>query len=250
MRILKSTKELKSWRASITESVGFVPTMGALHLGHAALLNKARAENGIVVLSIFVNPTQFNNKDDFDKYPTTLEADLQLAEAASVDAVFLPKYTELYPDEYRYKVSENNFSLKLCGAHRPGHFDGVLSVVMKLLNLTCPDRAYFGEKDHQQLSLIQDMVQAFFLPYEIIPVPTVREESGLALSSRNMRLSPEQQALAPLMYKTITTEKTAENAFQALTKAGFVVDYVEDIGDRRYVAAFLGEVRLIDNVKI
>lgn len=250
MRLLKSTADLKAWRASITESVGFVPTMGALHRGHAALLKKAREENGFVVLSIFVNPTQFNNKDDFEKYPATLETDLKLAKESGVDAVFLPTFSELYPDEYRYKVSENSLSLELCGAHRPGHFDGVLSVVMKLLNLACPDRAYFGEKDYQQLSLIKGMVEAFFLPYEIISVPTLREVNGLALSSRNMRLSSDQRATAPLIYKTITTAKTADEARQILTKAGFVVDYVEDIGDRRFVAAFLGDVRLIDNVQI
>jgi pantoate--beta-alanine ligase len=250
MILLKSNSDLQSWRGQITGSVGFVPTMGALHEGHASLLKKARSENQFVILSIFVNPTQFNNKEDFDKYPATLEMDLKLAEENNVDAVFLPNYAELYPDEYKYKLTESDFSKKLCGAHRPGHFDGVLTVVMKLLNLVAPQKAYFGEKDHQQLKLIQGMVKAFFLPYEIIPVPTVRNVQGLALSSRNMRLTLSEQEKASAIFKTISQAKSAQEASELLTQEGFIVDYVEDVEDRRYVAATLASVRLIDNVKI
>jgi pantoate--beta-alanine ligase len=250
MILLKSVAELRNWRLKQSSGVGFVPTMGALHEGHGTLLKKARAENDSVVLSIYVNPTQFNNKEDFEKYPLTLEGDLALAKKDGVDAVFLPTSAELYPDEYHFKVTEDLFSKELCGAHRPGHFDGVLSVVMKLFNLVQPARAYFGEKDYQQLRLIQGMVQAFFLPVEIIPVPTVREKSGLALSSRNLRLNAEQMTQAPRIYQVITSASSAEEAKKSLIDQGFVVDYVEDIGDRRYVAATLGSVRLIDNVKI
>jgi pantoate--beta-alanine ligase len=250
MILLKSVAELRNWRLKQSSGVGFVPTMGALHEGHWTLLRKARSENSAVVLSIFVNPTQFNNKEDFEKYPITLDGDLARAKQEQVDAVFLPQSAELYPDEYHFKVTEDLFSKELCGAHRPGHFDGVLSVVLKLLNLVQPARAYFGEKDYQQLRLIQGMVQAFFLPIEIVPVPTVREESGLALSSRNLRLNSEQIRKAPQIYHVITRASSAEDAKKSLIDQGFVVDYVEDIGDRRYVAATLGSVRLIDNVKI
>lgn len=250
MILLKSNADLRSWREQIKGSIGFVPTMGALHEGHASLLQMARSENEIVILSIFVNPTQFNSREDFDKYPSTLEMDLKLAKKNNVDAVFLPDYAELYPDEYKYKISESDFSKRLCGAHRPGHFDGVLTVVMKLLNLVSPQKAYFGEKDHQQFKLIQGMVDAFFLPYEIVPVPTVRNGQGLALSSRNRRLSLSEQGTASFIHKIISQAKSSEEAKELLTHQGFLVDYVEDVGDRRYVAATLASVRLIDNVKI
>lgn len=232
------------------KKIGFVPTMGALHAGHAELLKKARLENDIVVLSIFVNPTQFNNADDFKHYPITLEQDQKIAELEKVDYLWTPAYQDLYPDEYRYQVSENSFSKKLCGQHRPGHFDGVLTVVMRLLNIVKPNKAYFGLKDYQQYQLVKDMVQSFAMDLEVIGVPTVRETSGLAMSSRNLRLTPEQKKLAPLLYKTITESKTSLIAKTQLQSLGFKVDYVEDIKNRRFAAAFLGDVRLIDNVEI
>lgn len=250
IQVLRSPQEFKAWRKKQTGSVGFVPTMGALHSGHEELIKRARKDNDIVVLSIFVNPTQFNDPKDFEKYPITWEADLAMAEANKVDAILYPRYPEMYPDNYRYKVSENEFSNLLDGAHRPGHFDGVLSVVMKLFNIVSPQKAYFGEKDFQQLSLIKGMVESFFMDIEIVPVPTVREEDGLAKSSRNVRLTPQERDLAPIIYKTITTAKTTEEAAKALTAAGLKVDYVTDIGSRRFVAAHLGAVRLIDNVEI
>jgi len=224
--------------------------MGALHAGHAELLKHSVAENDHTVLSIFVNPTQFNNSADLQKYPRTWETDLALAKQMHVDVVFAPTYDSMYPDNYRYKVSENNFSLKLCGAHRPGHFDGVLSVVMKLLLLVQCQRAYFGEKDYQQLSLIKDMAKAFFLDAEIKPVATVRETDGLAMSSRNTRLSEAQRKVAPLIYQVISNSQSPEQARDELQRQGFRVDYVEDYQGRRFVAAFLGDVRLIDNVEI
>ncbi len=251
IKVIRSPQEFIDYRKTLNESVGFVPTMGALHEGHEELLKKARQENNVVVLSIFVNPTQFNDPQDFAKYPVTWDADFKLAEKNKVDVIFAPTKDLMYPDNYRYKVSESDFSLGLCGKDRPGHFDGVLSIVMKLFNLVKPTRAYFGEKDFQQLKLIQDMVQAFFMDLEVVPVPTVREKSGLALSSRNTRLSvQDRREKAPLIYKRVTESSSAEEAKRTLEKDGFKVDYVTDISDRRFVAARLGEVRLIDNVEL
>jgi pantoate--beta-alanine ligase len=248
--ILETPQAMKEWRLKQKVSVGFVPTMGALHEGHEELLKRAKKDNDLVVLSIFVNPTQFNDASDLAKYPKTWDQDLAMAERNGVTAIFYPKYADMYPDNYRYKMTEHEYSLQLDGAHRPGHFDGVLSVVMKLFNLVSPDRAYFGEKDFQQMTLIQGMVESFFMNLKIVPVATVREKDGLAMSSRNTRLTPEQRQKAPAIYKAITQSKSAAEAASALNEQGFVVDYVTDIGKRRYVAAKLGEVRLIDNVEI
>jgi pantoate--beta-alanine ligase len=261
MKVLKTINEVKQWRESIApeKNIGFVPTMGALHSGHESLLKASRKENDLTVLSIFVNPTQFNNPDDLKNYPNTMEKDLFMAEQNGVDAVFAPDdMRELYPDFYRFRISESEFSKTLCGAHRPGHFDGVLTVVMKLFHLIQPKRAYFGEKDHQQLTLIRDMVSSFFLPVDVIACPTIRETSGLAMSSRNMRLSPDELEVASKLFETITQVKNKEQAIQKLHELGFKVDYLEDRTHiqneqprmRRYVAATLGKVRLIDNVEI
>lgn len=248
--VLRTPQEMKAFRKGLKGRVGFVPTMGALHAGHESLLKKAVQENDHVILSIFVNPTQFNDPKDLEKYPVTWEADLAMAKANGVSAIFYPKYDEMYPDKYRYKILENDFSKLLCGKDRPGHFDGVLSVVMKLFNIVSPDKAYFGEKDYQQLSLICGMVEAYFLDLQIVPVPTMREQDGLAMSSRNVRLTPEQREKAPLIFKAITESKSAAEAANLLTAQGFGVDYVTDLNGRRFVAAKLGEVRLIDNVQI
>lgn len=247
---LTSPQEMKSWRKSAQGRIGFVPTMGALHDGHADLLKKARAENDLVVLSIFVNPTQFNDPKDLSNYPKTLKGDLSLAEALGVDTVFLPNFENMYPDHYRYKVMENQASLHFCGKDRPGHFDGVLTVVMKLLNCVDPNRAYFGEKDYQQLQLVKDMATSFFMNCEIVPVPTRRAEDGLALSSRNILLTPEERLRAPEFYRILNTAQTATQAKEQLQGAGFTVDYVDDWGSRRLGAIRLGNVRLIDNVAI
>jgi len=251
IRVIRNPQEFKQWRrekAGLT--VGFVPTMGALHAGHGALLDKCREENEISVLSIFVNPTQFNDPKDFEKYPTTWDTDLKFAEDHNVDIIFYPRFEEMYPDNYHYKVIENEFSKSLCGRSRPGHFDGVLSVVMKLFNIVSPTKAYFGEKDFQQLTLIQGMVRAFFLDLIVVSVPTVRESGGLALSSRNARLTAEEKIKAPAIFKTLQQAKNAGEAAALLTEQGFKVDYVTDLRGRRYVAAYLGDVRLIDNVQI
>lgn len=249
--VIRSPQEFKQWRRQQAgRNVGFVPTMGALHAGHESLLKRCRDENEICVLSIFVNPTQFNNEQDLEKYPQTWDQDLALAEKNGVDVVFFPRYSEMYPDEYHYRVHENDFSSLLCGASRPGHFDGVLSVVMKLFNIVSPTKAYFGEKDFQQLTLIQGMVRAFFMDVIIVPVPTVRESNGLALSSRNLRLHPSEQELAPVLNRILVTAPNATTAAKDLQQWGFKVDYVTDLRGRRFAAAWLGEVRLIDNVQL
>lgn len=229
--------------------VGFVPTMGALHAGHAALLERARAENERVVLSIFVNPTQFNDPSDLAKYPRPLDADTALA-APWADAILVPPPEAIYPDGYRYRVTENDLGLRWEGAHRPGHFDGVLTVVLKLLNLVQADRSYFGEKDWQQLQLVRGMVAALHVPTEIVACATVRADDGLALSSRNARLSAADRRLAAKFPALLRAAPDAPTAAAALRLAGFEVDYVDDSWDVRLGAVRLGGVRLIDNVRL
>lgn len=246
---LRSWIETRDALLRAGKSIGFVPTMGALHDGHASLLERCRSENDVVVLSIYVNPTQFDNKDDLARYPLTFEHDCEVAARAGVDYIIFPTYDQMYADGYRYRVSENDLSLKLCGAHRPGHFDGVLTVVMKLLNLAQADRAYFGEKDYQQLLLIKGMVETFFMRTQIVSCPTVREKDGLALSSRNVNLPSEARQLAPRFNLALREARTADEAKTRLQNEGFDVDYVEDIENRRFGAVKIGGVRLIDNVE-
>jgi pantoate--beta-alanine ligase len=241
-------RDLRAGHRAAGRSVGFVPTLGALHSGHASLFGAARRENDVVLASIFVNPTQFDDPEDLRRYPRTLERDCALMDRSGVDAVFLPEVAEMYPDGSRYTVSENEFSRELCGAGRPGHFTGVLTVVMKLLQIADADRAYFGEKDYQQLQLVRGMCEAFFLQTRIVGCPTVREPDGLALSSRNERLSREERALAPAFHRALDTEPTAAAARAALESEGFRVEYVEDRPGRRLGAVRLGQTRLIDNV--
>lgn len=242
--------EWTSFRLELRQGLGFVPTMGALHEGHLSLMAKSLEENEKTLVSIFVNPTQFDSQGDLDSYPIVLEEDLAKLSQLGVDYLLTPNYKTIYPDSYKYRVTENSFSKRFCGAHREGHFDGVLTIVLKLLNLAQADRAYFGEKDYQQLQLIREMARAFFLPTQIIGLPTVREQDGLALSSRNQRLSPEQRALAPQFHKCLVESSSPEEAEVGLRALGFQVDYVEDHQGRRFGAASLGEVRLIDNVQV
>lgn len=250
MVILKSISEAQAFCRGIKSAMGFVPTMGALHQGHQTLIERSAKENTTTIVSLFVNPTQFNNKTDFEKYPKTWESDLALIQAAGGQAVFSPDYSAMYPDNYMYKMTELEFSKILCGIHRPGHFDGVLTIVLKLLNIFRPSRAYFGEKDFQQLRLIEKMVEAFFLPTEIVRCPTIREKSGLAMSSRNMRLSDEGKKKAALIYQSLNEFTNSSDVKIFLSKNGFEVDYVEDVEDRRFAAVFLEGVRLIDNIQL
>lgn len=252
MKVLDSIVSYQALRASLTPSmtVGFVPTMGALHVGHAALLSQSVAECDVTVLGIYLNPTQFDNEGDLQKYPETLNADLEMAKNLGVDIVLLPDYTQVYPDDFKYLIAETEFSNQLCGAHRRGHFTGVLTIVMKLLNIVKPQRAYFGQKDFQQYLLIRDMVKAFFLDVEIISCTTVRENDGLALSSRNVNLSEDSRHLAPELHDALISNDTDEEISMRLTKIGFQVDYIETRGERRFGAALIDGVRLIDNVSI
>lgn len=250
--MMKMFESVKDWRSSRPKegSIGFVPTMGALHKGHLSLVKRSLEENDFTLVSIFINPTQFNDAKDFEKYPKTLESDLGLLRAAGADAVFLPRAQEIYSDEYRYKVTETQLSKELCGAHRPGHFDGVLTVVNKLFHIVDPHRAYFGEKDYQQLELIRGMVKALWMDIEIIGCPTTRELSGLAMSSRNRLLPQEVRVKAPELYRAISSLASTVDAREELEREGFEVEYLEDRDGRRFVAAKLGGVRLIDNVTL
>ncbi len=254
MKILKDIASLQAWRKKQSKkenSIGLIPTMGALHAGHLELVKTARKDCDRIVVSIFVNPTQFNSSEDLKNYPRTLENDLKLLKAAKVSAVFLPSEDMLYPDGFRYKVTEDVESRILCGAHRPGHFTGVLTVVLKLLNLVQPQQAFFGEKDFQQFKLIEEMAAAFFLTTKIIAVPTVREKTGLALSSRNARLGPAQLKKAQKISRLLADKKLSPKKIrEQLTQEGFDVDYVEDHWNRRFVAAQIQGVRLIDNTPL
>jgi len=248
----KIIRTVSEWReVSKDRDLGVVMTMGALHEGHLSLVKRAKESHQEVVVTIFVNPTQFNDQNDYVNYPVTLEKDIALLQEYNVDYIFTPSdKNELYPDHYNYKMTENSLSRKLCGEYRPGHFDGVLTIVLKLLNLINARAAYFGEKDYQQYLLIKGMCEASFHPTTIVPVPIVRESDGLAMSSRNVRLTPQERKVAPAIYKAMTTLKTTNDVRDALTCKGFKVDYVEDLDERRFVAATLGNVRLIDNVTL
>lgn len=250
MKILKTVAEIKNeLRNQHSKQIGFVPTMGALHKGHLSLIEKSNMENDITIVSIFVNPTQFNNSDDLQKYPNSLNKDITLLKKQNTDYLFVPEYDELYKDNYKYKIEETVFSDELCGAFRPGHFTGVLTVVMKLLNIVKPDKAYFGEKDYQQLLLIKEMVEVFFMDIKVIGCPTIREEDGLALSSRNLRLTKNERELAKLFPQLLQSNLSNEQVQSELNKNGFKVDYIKSKLGRRFGAAYLGKVRLIDNVK-
>ena len=184
-------------------SIGFVPTMGALHAGHERLIERARAECARVVVSIFVNPLQFDRADDLERYPRTLEADAEKCQRLGVDLLFVPTVAEMYPTRPLFTIDPGPLAAHLCGAYRPGHFRGVATVVLKLLNIVGANRAYFGEKDAQQLAIVRRMVAEFDVPVTVVGVPTVREADGLALSSRNTRLSATERALAPRLYQAL-----------------------------------------------
>jgi pantoate--beta-alanine ligase len=253
MKVVESLPELVALRrARGAGDTGFVPTMGALHDGHLSLFRRARAENAQVWASIFVNPPQFDDRADLTSYPRPLEEDLAKLRTAGCDLVFLPRAPDIYPDDYLYRVTESDLSLRYCGAGRPGHFDGVLTVVLKLLMLVRPERAYFGEKDFQQLRLVEGMTRAFFLDTEIVPCPLVREADGLAMSSRNRLLSADERARAPSLHRllasSLSERRSTDEVTEDLTREGFDVEYVADLEGRRLAAVRLGKVRLIDNV--
>lgn len=206
MKIIRTTSELKATVSEAKESnktIGFVPTMGALHEGHISLIDTARKENDIVVASVFVNPIQFNNKEDLSKYPRTEESDCEKLQQAGTDIVFIPTVEEMYPEPVTETYHFGAIEEVMEGPQRPGHFSGVAVVVKRLFDLTEPTRAYFGEKDFQQVAIIRSLLNQIQYPIELIACPIVRADDGLALSSRNMRLSPEARAIAPTIYETL-----------------------------------------------
>jgi pantoate--beta-alanine ligase len=263
------------WRQS-GERIGLVPTMGALHDGHLALVRAARAGCGRVVASIFVNPKQFAPNEDLGAYPRREAADLEILRAAEVDLVFVPAAAEIYPPDFTTVVQVTGLTEGLCGAHRAGHFDGVATVVTKLLIQCLPDAAYFGEKDYQQLLVVRRLARDLNLPVRIAGVPTVREPDGLALSSRNAYLSQEERRIAPNLARVLSSiaDGLVRNpnavAYELgrglleLQNAGFAVEYLEirdaetlvpvisevTAASRVFVAARLGRTRLIDNIPI
>jgi pantoate--beta-alanine ligase len=247
MHVSNTIAEWRARRRGLEgRSIGFVPTMGALHEGHASLVRRCRSENDCVVASLFVNPTQFNDPGDLAKYPRTLESDLAILRELGTDEVLIPTMDAVYPNGYQFKVAAPDLTNLMEGAFRPGFFEGVMTVVLKLFNLVRADRAYFGEKDYQQMKIVTAMAADLFIPTEVIPCPTVREPSGLAMSSRNVRLSPEGLEKAALISKALR----GGNARADLEQAGFTIDYVEEHWGRRLAAVFLENVRLIDNIPI
>lgn len=278
MRLVSNITEyralLQSWRREGAR-VALVPTMGALHAGHMALVSYAKNHADKVVMSVFVNPTQFGPNEDFEQYPRTLEADSTLARDHGVDAIWAPDTATMYPHGFATSVHVSALGDRLCGARRPGHFDGVATVVSKLLLQASADIACFGEKDFQQLAIIKRMVADLDIAIEIHGVSIVREADGLALSSRNRYLSASERDIAPMLYRILThvasqlrtqhaVPAMLESASQQLVKAGFAsVDYLEYVdsqtlmplaaltpGGRLLVAAYLGKTRLIDTIEV
>jgi len=275
MHLFRTIAELRIWRSQqASRSVGFVPTMGYLHEGHLALVRRARAENETVVVSIFVNPLQFGPQEDYDRYPRDLDRDLDLLEREGVDAVFAPSVSEMYPSGFSTAVVVTGpIAERLEGEARPGHFRGVATVVTRLFGLVQPQRAYFGWKDAQQVLVVQRLVQDLALPVDIVPLPTVREAGGLAMSSRNVYLSPEERVAASAIPRTLFAAlerfRSGERAAAAfrelvqrtLTTTPVRLEYVsvsdlETFQEVEYVerpalllvAAWIGTTRLIDNV--
>jgi len=277
MRVITTISELKEAiqaEKSQQNTIGFVPTMGYLHEGHRALLKKARQENQIVVLSIFVNPLQFGPNEDLETYPRDFEQDQKVAGEEGVDIIFYPSVTEMYPNELSVTMTVNKRTDVLCGESRSGHFDGVVAVVTKLFHLVQPDKAYFGKKDAQQLAIIDGLVNDYNFPLQIVPVDTVREHDGLAKSSRNVYLTEKERAEAPALYSSLLMavdlikagEDNPESIVNAITdriktETSGEIDYISiltypglenmEIIKGRYIIALavkFTKARLIDNV--
>ncbi len=275
-KIKELRNHLNTLRCERNFSLGFVPTMGYLHEGHKALIKRSRLQNEVTVVSVYVNPTQFGEGEDYERYPRDLDRDMAVCEELGVDVVFAPTDEEIYPPGSKTEVYVRELSEVLEGKFRPGHFKGVATVVTKLLNAVQPDRAYFGEKDYQQLKIIQRLVRDLLIPVEIVPVETVREPDGLAYSSRNVYLSPEERESALSIYRSFLLAQEMINQGErnsAIIKKEmerFIlshphvkkIDYIEitdpelnpkesvERGDRILVALWVGSTRLIDNWKV
>jgi len=273
MVVVNDVKSLKEAKAKLNGTIGFVPTMGALHEGHISLIKRAKQENDFVIVSIFVNPTQFLEGEDLDKYPRKDEADIAICKKAGVDILFMPTIDSIYNKDELLISAPKIRGYILEGAKRPGHFDGVLQIVMKLLNITTPTNAYFGKKDAQQLALITQMVKDYFLDVNIVPCEIIRDKDGLALSSRNVYLSKEERKKALSLSKSLRVainlinkgeldcSKIKDEMAKILTPNVTKLDYIA-IVDREFnnlekvelnntiilVAAFVGTTRLIDNI--
>lgn len=279
MQVIPAPAAMQQWSAaarSAGRSIGFVPTMGALHAGHTFLLDRARDENDVTVLSVFVNPLQFNERNDFERYPRTIEDDLALARQHGVDCVFLPSADDMYPPDASVRVLPGSVANGMEGDMRPGHFEGVTTVVAKLFNCVQPHRAYFGRKDYQQLAVISQMVDDLNFGLDIVAVDTVREPDGLALSSRNVRLLPADREQATVIHRSLSAARSAhasgctdastirEGVLAGLATADRArVEYVAVVdpvtlrpvstttdGAVVCVATWFGNVRLIDNVEL
>jgi pantoate--beta-alanine ligase len=276
MQVVAPISEIRALRQKLNGTVGFVPTMGYLHKGHLALVKQARIENSAVIVSIYVNPTQFGPREDFGAYPRDLNRDLELLREKGVDIVFVPSDDEMYPREFSSWVDVEKVTGGLEGASRPGHFRGVATVVAKLFNIVQPTRAYFGQKDAQQVMVIKRMVADLNMGIEIVVVPTVRESDGLAMSSRNIYLSPGERQAATILFKVLTLarqlwrsgEKDAEKIRRQMTsliqkESLAQIDYVSiadaetleelNLIDRPALASLavrIGKTRLIDNMPL
>lgn len=274
MKIIERIDDMKRLRQQLAEPVGFVPTMGYLHQGHLALVRRARAENPSVVVSIFVNPTQFGPQEDFDSYPRDTKRDLSLLEEEGTDVVFMPSVAEMYPEQFNGWVEVGRVAERLEGASRPSHFKGVTTVVAKLFNIIQPTRAYFGQKDAQQAVVIKKMVADLNMKLEIVTIPTVREPDGLAVSSRNIYLNPDERQAAVVLYQALSLaqklwsqgEKDAQRLRQEmielirkqpLASIDYVsvadaetLDELEKVNPPALVslAVKIGKTRLIDNI--
>lgn len=263
--VVRTKKALRTlvgaWRAKGL-SVGFVPTMGALHPGHAALVQRSARENDKTIVSVFVNPLQFGPNEDYGRYPRALPADRKLVAAAGASAVYAPSTNEMYPKGFQTHAEVEGLSDLYCGKYRPGHFRGVATVVLKLFNQVRADRAYFGEKDWQQVRVLEAMVRDLDVPVKIVRVPIVRERDGLAMSSRNAYLSPAERAAAPALRRALEAgrkearrphsraETIGAAVRHALTGTGLKVQYAAVFEGRLLAAAYLGRTRLIDNLSL
>ena len=279
MKVIKKSKELQTLierEKKKGKIIGLVPTMGYLHSGHISLIKRAKKDCGIVVVSIYVNPTQFGPGEDYQRYPRDLERDKKLAKEAGTDILFVPSDEEIYPDSFHTYIQVEELSGRLCGVSRPIHFRGVATIVAKLFNIVKPTKAYFGWKDAQQLIILKKMVKDLNMDVEVVGLPTVREKDGLAISSRNKYLSKQERKIAPILYQALVKAKKMVNSGENNSarvlqqakdlikkKKGVKIDYLKavnltDLKDAKklkkntliVIAAWIGKTRLIDNVII